>query len=132
MIVHDHKKRQSKLAKGHLLVVDNDEEFLEIFLQIVKAKEQELPFTVSYLSDASQVMEYLTGKGIFADRMTYPECDLMLLDIHMPEVDGFRVLKMMQETKSGYRRPLVAMHSSSMNPSEEHTSLAPGCKMLPV
>src|SRR5262245_18480951 len=45
------------------------------------------------VSDGAEGIGYLKGAGRFADRKTYPFPNVLLLDIKMPVVDGFDVLK---------------------------------------
>jgi len=42
--------------------------------------------------DGEQAIAYLTGTGKFANREEFPLPTLMLLDLKMPNVDGFEVL----------------------------------------
>jgi CheY-like chemotaxis protein len=48
---------------------------------------------VGEVEDGDGVIAYLTGSGEFADRKRYPLPDLLLLDLKMPHLDGFMVLK---------------------------------------
>jgi len=43
------------------------------------------------------------------------EFDLVLLDLYMPEMDGFEVLSLMQESERLSQIPIVVMSSSESN-----------------
>ena len=43
--------------------------------------------------DGEEAIAYLSGTGKFKDRAEFPVPDLVLLDINMPKLDGFGVLK---------------------------------------
>src|SRR5438105_13086300 len=45
------------------------------------------------VGDGEQAIAYLEGEGKFRNRAEFPLPDLMLLDLKMPKVDGFGVLK---------------------------------------
>src|SRR4051794_12315353 len=43
--------------------------------------------------DGEEAIQYLEGEGMFANRKEYPLPNLILLDLKMPKVDGFGVLR---------------------------------------
>lgn len=49
--------------------------------------------TVHVVRDGAGVIAYLKGEGNFADRKAYPEPDILFLDLIMPGMDGWEVLK---------------------------------------
>lgn len=48
------------------------------------------------LPSGEEAIAYLAGEGRFADRATYPFPFLMLLDLNMPGIGGFGVLRWLQ------------------------------------
>ena len=45
-----------------------------------------------HIHDPRQAIAYLEGAGKYADRNEHPLPDLLLLDLKMPEIDGFQLL----------------------------------------
>jgi two-component system, response regulator len=60
-----------------------------------------------------EALDFLLGRGQFQDRRRHPLPDLVLLDLNMPRVDGFRVLRQMRRSESLKRIPVVALCRSA-------------------
>ncbi len=73
-----------------LLVEDNKDDVLLIRRAFEKGKVLN-PLQVVY--GGEEAIEYLSGSGKYANRAEFPLPTLVLLDIKMPRVDGFDVLK---------------------------------------
>src|ERR1041385_8668730 len=62
--------------------------------------------------DGQQALDYLSGAGPYADRQTYPRPTLMLLDLRLPFVPGFDVLKWTREQRDLACLPVIVLTSS--------------------
>ncbi len=69
--------------------------------------------TLHFVQDGQEVIDYLEGKGIFADRQTYPMPDLVLLDLKMPRLNGFDVLGWLRKQAGLKRLPVIIFSSSA-------------------
>ena len=47
---------------------------------------------VHHAKNAKETVSYLQGAGVYADRERYPFPDVLVLDLEMPNEDGFQVL----------------------------------------
>jgi CheY-like chemotaxis protein len=92
-----------------LLVEDNEDDVLLIGREFQRAG---LPNLLQVASSGPQAIAYLTGSGIYADRVQYPFPTLVLLDINMPGSDGFAVLKWIRR-QSLFAQLCVVVLSSS-------------------
>ena len=65
------------------------------------------------VGDGRDAIEYLAGNGAYADRGQHPLPALMLLDLNLPVVSGFEVLKWLRERREFQALPVVAFSSST-------------------
>ena len=56
-----------------------------------------IPNPLFDVKDGEEAIEYLAGKGTFADREKYPLPCLLLLDLSMPGKSGFDVLRWLRQ-----------------------------------
>lgn len=107
-----------------LLVEDNHD---DVFLLRRAVKTAGVPWNVSVASDGREAMDYLRGNGGYADRTQYPRPSLVLLDLKMPYVDGFEVLRWMQG-QAGLKDIPVLVLTSSPEERDQQRALALGAK----
>src|SRR5207237_10670820 len=92
-----------------LLVEDRGDDVLLIQRAFKRAS---LNNPVQVVRDGEQAISYLAGEGIFRNRAEYPLPWLILLDLKMPRVDGFEVLKWIR-SQPELRRLIVVVLTSS-------------------
>jgi len=86
-----------KFQSETILLAEDTEDHV-ILIQRAFAKANLLnPLQV--VKDGQEAIAYLRGEGIYADRRRYPFPALMLLDLKMPNTDGFGVLKWLRDQK---------------------------------
>ena len=73
-----------------LLVEDREDDILLIQKAFAQAA---LSNAVHIVRDGEQAIQYINGDGAYADRATFPLPQIMLLDLKLPRVDGFEVLR---------------------------------------
>src|SRR6266478_8297415 len=66
---------------------------------------------VGQVADGEETIAYLKGDGQYADRQKFPFPDLLLLDLKMPVLDGFDVLRWLRA--SPYKALPAIAHSTS-------------------
>jgi CheY-like chemotaxis protein len=102
-------------SSGHILVAEDDTTDAFFFQRAFQRAG--IPVTLHFVRDGQEVIDYLEGKGPFGDRVAHPQPQLLLLDLRMPKLDGFDVLKWIR------RRPeladlVVVLFSSSDEPRD--------------
>lgn len=63
-----------------------------------------------------EVLAYLEGAGRFADREKFPYPGFLLLDLQMPMMDGFEVLKWIRQHPQHKRLPVIALTGHESKP----------------
>jgi CheY-like chemotaxis protein len=77
-----------------LLAEDNEDHVIFIKRAFMRARFLN-PLQV--VEDGVEAIGYLKGEGKFADRNAYPFPALLLLDLNMPNKDGFEVMEWMRQ-----------------------------------
>jgi len=71
------------------------------------------PFSLRHAPDGEQAIAYLSGSEAYADREEHPFPDLVLLDLKMPRLDGFEVLRWIRTNPPTKSLPVVVLAGSS-------------------
>jgi len=92
-----------------LLVEDNR---MDIELTLDAFREAHLENDIRVVTTGEEALDYLFGRGQFADRLAHPLPDLILLDLKLPGMSGIDVLKTVKETPGLKRLPVIILTSS--------------------
>ena len=109
-------------ARKFLIVDDSEDDrfFLERELKKVLPRSS----VVGILRDGEAAVEYLNGAGPFANRALFPLPDVMLLDLKMPRMNGFDVLRWLR--LQNLKELMVIVLSSSFLMDDIQTAKALG------
>jgi len=98
-----------------LLFVDDDPN--DRLLAETACRMARVSFVLKTLESGVDAFRYLSGSGAYADRAVFPLPDLIFLDLKMPEIDGFQVLRWARNRAETRATP-VAMYSASLIPED--------------
>jgi CheY-like chemotaxis protein len=70
------------------------------------------PSFLHHVEDGEAALDYLFGRGSYADRARFPAPDLVLLDLRLPRVDGLEVLRHVKSHATLWRTPVVVLTTS--------------------
>jgi CheY-like chemotaxis protein len=93
-----------------LLVEDNADDEL---LTLRALKKNNIRNEVVVARDGSEALEYLFGTGIHAGRDLKVMPQIILLDLKLPKVDGFEVLKQIRASELTKLLPVVILTTSN-------------------
>lgn len=109
------KSTQVKIISKVLLYVDDSEDDLFLFQAACKLAHARCQLIL--LSGGEQAVLYLDRSGPYADRNHFPDADIVLLDVKMPDVDGFAVLRHLRSDSARAAGP-VGLFTSSDSPGD--------------
>lgn len=72
----------------------------------------EIHCDVQHVSDGEQGLDYLFRRGSYIDPHNSPTPSLILLDLRLPKIDGFGVLKTLKEHEDLRQIPVVVLTTS--------------------
>jgi CheY-like chemotaxis protein len=92
-----------------LLVEDREDDIL----LVRKAFERGcISNPVKVVRDGEEAIHYLAGEGRYSNREEYPLPELILLDLKLPKVDGFELVKWIRRQPGFGTIPIVVLTSS--------------------
>lgn len=85
---------------------------------------------IVHVTDGQQAVDFLFGRGPFAGQPAGPNV-LLLLDINLPLLDGFAVLKALKEDEATAHTPVI-MLTTTDDPREVARGYELGCNVYVV
>jgi len=110
-------------ASKTVLVADDSEN--DFFLLHTAFKIAGLPHLLIPVSNGQVVLAYLKGEDPFSDRANWPFPDILILDVKMPSLDGFDVLRFLRE-HPGLKAPAAIVLSGSILEDDQRQAASLG------
>jgi CheY-like chemotaxis protein len=96
-------------SKVILLAEDNPDDAFIFEMMFRRAK---FPDRLKVVRDGQQAIDWLSGKGEYADREKFPLPDVLSLDLKMPIKNGFEVLEWLRAQNQFRDLPVIILSSS--------------------
>ena len=93
--------------KVEILLVEDNPHDAELTIRALK--KANLANQLIHLRDGAEALDFLFGKGLYADRNIGNKPKVILLDIKMPKVDGIEVLRQRKLHEATRTIPVVIM-----------------------
>jgi CheY-like chemotaxis protein len=92
----------------------------DITLAMWAFRKAELAHTITQVLGGKEAIAYLEGAGAYSDRAKYPLPQMVLLDLKMPEVNGFDVLTWIRKHNHTRALPVIILSGSAWRQDIEH------------
>jgi two-component system response regulator len=94
-----------------ILLAEDEPSDADLCLRALKRKK--IANHIVWVKDGAEALDFLFARGRYASRNGTDRPRLLLLDIKMPKVDGFEVLRQIRADERLATMPVVIMTSSS-------------------
>lgn len=84
----------------------------DVELTLLAFEKHHLANRVVVVRDGAEVLDYVFRRGEYADREPGTDPQLILLDLKMPKVDGFEVLRQVKADPRTRSIPVIVLSSS--------------------
>lgn len=98
--------------KEYITVLHAEDDSNDAFFMQRAFSVAECPNPLFHVPNGRRVVDYLEGNPPYADRARHPFPGLLLLDLKMPEMNGFQVLEWRQERPGLADLPVVVLSAS--------------------
>jgi two-component system response regulator len=94
----------------NVLLVEDDPDHAELSLKALK--DGNLLNEIFWVKDGQEALDFLYRQGRYAEATMAPRPELVLLDIHLPKVDGHEVLRRIKADEALRAIPVIMMTTS--------------------
>jgi len=96
-----------------VLLVEDSPEDAELTIRVLQAKN--LANRLVWLKNGALALDFLFGRGAYADRSVVDIPRLVLLDLSLPKVSGLEVLQQIKADARTRKIPVVVLSSSTQD-----------------
>lgn len=111
------------MASGESIVLYVEDEESDRLLMQFAFEKAGLEPVLRMVTHGQAAIDYLSGTGPYANRAEYPLPALVLLDLNLPEVHGFDVLKWIRSQPAHRELPVVVFTSSAREEDRRRAEL---------
>lgn len=113
-VVDSNAAESSAPAKKPVTVLHVDDDPNDTTLLQVACARAAVDFQLQNIGDGTEVIDYLSGAGKYADRERYEIPGLVLLDLKMPRATGWEILKWIRAHAVLKNLPVIVLSGSEM------------------
>lgn len=118
------------MASGKSIVLYVEDEESDRLLMRMAFQKAGLEPELRVVGDGQAAIDYFSGVGPYAERAEYPLPAVVLLDLNLPEVHGFDVLKWIRGQPGHSQTPVVVFTSSAREEDRHQAQLLGATEFL--
>ncbi len=99
-----------KTTETQLLLVEDNED--DVFLMQRAFEKSKLTLPMRVICDGQEALDFLKGAGQYSDRHEYPLPAAIFLDLKLPYIHGFEILKWIRQDAATRNIPVYVLTSS--------------------
>ncbi|HUR44510.1 MAG TPA: response regulator [Candidatus Saccharimonadales bacterium] len=99
-------------TKRLILIAEDDENDVDLLRCAIRCVNVLNPIQV--VRDGLEAMHYLSGNGRYADRATFPFPGALFLDLKLPKLSGFEVLRWLKQHEECKVIPVMVLTGSGL------------------
>jgi len=96
--------------RATILLVEDNRLDIELTLDAFKVAQSRNDLRI--VRNGQEALDYIFGREPYQDRRKSPFPDIVLLDLKLPGIDGFEVLRQIKSTPAVKRLPVIVLTSS--------------------
>src|SRR5947207_9054971 len=93
-----------------ILVAENNPD--DVFFLRIAFEQAEVQASLNFVHDGQELIDYLRGEAPFNNAVLYPFPSMLLLDLDLPLIDGFRFLAWLQKEPRAQGLPVIVWSGS--------------------
>lgn len=97
-------------AAPTILVVEDNQD--DLLLLVSAVEETGYDVHLETVQDGQEMLDYVNRDGAYADPVTSPRPNLILLDLRLPQMDGPEALEKLKQLPAHRRIPVVMLTTS--------------------
>lgn len=105
--VKRHCKTEAVSNTLPILIVDDSKDDRYLLMRALRKAGVQNP--IAEVSSGAEAIRYLAGEGAYSDREKHPEPAIAVIDLDMPEVDGFGVLQWIRDKYTGEKMLVIVL-----------------------
>ncbi len=107
------KHESSSMSKRMMSILMAEDNKHDVIATRRAWKKNNITNPLNIVSDGLECLDYLFQRGLYSEPGSASRPDLLLLDLKMPKLDGFGVLKEVRGTDQYHNLPVVILTTSN-------------------